>query len=78
MNILDWNSLDPARQAAALERPKLLRDAKLLAEVERIVRRVRKDGDAALLAYAKRFDGVAPAVLCRFPGAESPMRTIGC
>ena len=49
MNILDWNSLDPARQAAALERPKLLRDAKLMTEVERIVRRVRKDGDAALM-----------------------------
>lgn len=63
MNLLDWNTLDPARQAAALERPKLLRDAKLLAEVERIVRRVRKDGDAALLTYAKRFDGVAPAAL---------------
>lgn len=57
MNILDWNRLSAKRRDAALSRPKPLRSGKLFADVQAIIGRVRREGDAALLAYAKKFDG---------------------
>jgi histidinol dehydrogenase len=56
MQILNWNALDTAGRRQALARPRLdsLGDVDALART--IIREVRKDGDAALLAFAERFD----------------------
>lgn len=58
MNILDWTALPAAQREAALSRPRSLRSQALQAGVQTIIARVRRGGDAALRAYARRFDGV--------------------
>jgi histidinol dehydrogenase len=74
MRILDWNSLSRAQQSAALQRPALADAARVSAATRDIVERVRRDGDAALLALTEQFDGVrleALAVTTReFAAAE--------
>jgi histidinol dehydrogenase len=56
MLTLDWNELDAAGRRQALARPRLdsLHDVEQLARS--IIKEVRKDGDAALLRFAERFD----------------------
>jgi histidinol dehydrogenase len=56
MQILDWKDLDSGGRRAALARPRLesLHDIEQLARS--IIREVRRDGDAALLRFAERFD----------------------
>src|SRR5690606_16577757 len=56
MQILEWNSLDAAGKREALARARLdsLHDVEQLAR--NIIKEVRKDGDAALLRFAERFD----------------------
>ncbi|HWL61530.1 MAG TPA: histidinol dehydrogenase [Steroidobacteraceae bacterium] len=56
MQILNWNDLDVAGRRAALARPRLdsLHDVEQLARS--IIKEVRRDGDAALLRFAERFD----------------------
>lgn len=56
MQILDWNSLDAAGRRAALARPQLDAAGDIETLARSIIREVRKDGDAALLAFAERFD----------------------
>jgi histidinol dehydrogenase len=56
MQILDWNSLDAAARRQALDRPRLDAAADVEALARSIIREVRKDGDAALLSFAERFD----------------------
>jgi|ERR1700733_1479408 len=57
MRIVDWNTLDkPARQAA-LARPQLERRAEVARVAGEIIDRVRQDGEAALRAFTRRFDG---------------------
>ena len=58
MRILDWNSLSRAQQCVALQRPALAEAARVDAATRDIVARVRRDGDAALLALTEQFDGV--------------------
>jgi histidinol dehydrogenase len=58
MRVLDWNELDAEGRRAALARPELDARADVLNSVREIVATVRRDGDAALRAYTKRFDGV--------------------
>lgn len=58
MNILNWKALSAKQRAAALSRPRRLSSKKLFAEVRAIIERVRRQGDDALLAYAKQYDGV--------------------
>jgi histidinol dehydrogenase len=58
MRILDWNTLDAAGKRAALARPAQELRADILNSAREIVETVRRDGDAALRAYTKRFDGV--------------------
>lgn len=58
MRILDWNSLSRAQQSAALQRPALADAARVSAATRDIVERVRREGDAALLALTEQFDGV--------------------
>ena len=59
MQILDWSTLDDAARDAALRRPVQQHDEARQAQVRAIVERVRRDGDAALLHYAREFDGIA-------------------
>jgi histidinol dehydrogenase len=59
MNILTWQKLSEAEKQQALARPKQLNNPKLFADVQAIIARVQKNGDKALLAYNKQFDGVS-------------------
>lgn len=66
--ITDWAALEPAARRSLLRRPAQEDDAARTAAVREIVARVRAEGDAALLDYARRFDrveleslGVTPA-----------------
>ena len=59
MKIVDWKSLSEKQRDEALARPRRLRSRKLFGDVQAIIDRVRRQGDAALLAYAKQFDNVA-------------------
>ncbi len=56
MQIFEWSKLDAAGRAQALARPRLESQADIEQLARSIIREVRKDGDAALLAYAARFD----------------------
>jgi histidinol dehydrogenase len=58
MEILDWNSSSSAQRHAALQRPALKDAARVGRAVREIVERVRREGDAALLALTQQFDGV--------------------
>ena len=55
--ILDWAALDDPAREAALRRPALQRSEELTATVARIIAQVRADGDSALRALTRRFDG---------------------
>jgi histidinol dehydrogenase len=57
MRILDWNSSSSAQRSAALQRPALKDAASVEAAVRGIVKRVRREGDAALFALTQQFDG---------------------
>ncbi len=56
MQIFDWSQLDAAGRKQALARPRLESQADIEQLARSIIREVRKEGDAALLAYAARFD----------------------
>jgi histidinol dehydrogenase len=56
--IIDWSTLDEAAQEAALARP-LLDQGALADSVATIIDTVRSQGDAALLDYTQRFDGIS-------------------
>ena len=58
-DVIEWKSLDAAARARALSRPPQTRDAALIADVSRILDQVRNDGDAALRALTRRYDGCA-------------------
>jgi len=58
MRILDWNSSSSAERRAALQRPALQDAARVSAAARDIIERVRREGDAALLALTQQFDGV--------------------
>ena len=57
--INDWSALDETARAALLRRPAQRDAAGLAARAAAIVADVRERGDAALLAYTSKFDGVA-------------------
>ncbi|MBK9253227.1 MAG: histidinol dehydrogenase [Proteobacteria bacterium] len=63
MQILDWNSLDAAGRRQALARPQLDAAGDIETLARSIIREVRRDGDAALLAFAERFDRAKLATL---------------
>jgi histidinol dehydrogenase len=56
-SILQWNALDASERSAALRRPALVRSEELRGTVARIIAQVRADGDSALRALTRRFDG---------------------
>ena len=55
--ILDWAALDELAREATVHRPALQRSEELTATVARIIAQVRADGDSALRALTRRFDG---------------------
>ena len=64
-----WAELDESGRAAALARPEAARREALADEVAAIIAETRRDGDAALLKFAARFDGVDLDAL-RVPPAD--------
>jgi len=63
MQRLDWTRLTEAERAAALARPPATASEERIAAVQRILAQVRADGDGALRALTRRFDGVELAAL---------------
>jgi histidinol dehydrogenase len=64
-----WSELDQAGRLAVLARPEAARRETLSGEVARIIAEVRRDGDAALLRFAQRYEGATLETL-RVPPAE--------
>ncbi|MFY2764593.1 histidinol dehydrogenase [Arenimonas sp. MALMAid1274] len=58
MKRIVWNELDPAQRRACLARPGADGQAEIEAAVRRVFEQVRADGDTALRALTRRFDGV--------------------
>lgn len=58
MKTLEWQSLDAAARRQALARPGRAHDATVDAAVARVIEQVRADGDGAVRALTRRFDGV--------------------
>jgi histidinol dehydrogenase len=58
MKILDWKSLSAQQRRAALARPAQHDATRTTATAQDIIERVRREGDAALLALTEQFDGV--------------------
>ena len=58
LNRLDWNALDAGQREQALRRPAQLTRAATAATVATILDEVRRDGDAAVRACTRRFDGI--------------------
>ncbi len=58
MRIVIWDNLDTKSQQSVLTRPSAVANDRLIHSVDSILKAVRADGDAALRAYTKRFDGV--------------------
>lgn len=63
MQRLDWTRLTEAERRAALARPPATASEERIAAVQRILAQVRADGDGALRALTRRFDGVELAAL---------------
>jgi histidinol dehydrogenase len=63
MKILNWSELDAAAQAQWLARPAQATQPAVQASVARIIEQVRADGDGALRALTRRFDGVEVGAL---------------
>jgi histidinol dehydrogenase len=59
LRILNWSSLSADERRQALRRPVQQDTAALHERVREIVQEVRERGDAALLEFTRRFDGVA-------------------
>ncbi|MBB1388581.1 histidinol dehydrogenase [Shewanella sp. SG44-6] len=58
MQILDWAPLSTEQQRQTLARSPLVGDASVEQGVRNIIEQVNAQGDSALLAYNKKFDGV--------------------
>lgn len=80
MRVVDWTSLPAAERRALLRRPAQDDRAELEAGVRAIVAEVRAHGDAALLRYTERFDGVklvgVAATEAEFAAAETALSAV--
>ena len=63
MRALDWRTLSTAERRTALERPAQRGAARVAREAAAIVAAVRRGGDAVLLDFTERFDGVRQVLL---------------
>lgn len=57
MNSIRWSELDEAARTDALTRPAVKANPATAAQAANIIATVRRDGDAALLRFARDFDG---------------------
>lgn len=57
MKIIDWNTLSAGQQQEVLTRPAVEARGDIARQVEAIIDRVRREGDAALTALAQELDG---------------------
>lgn len=55
---IDWSALDETARTASLARPTRARSTEIADDVARVLAQVRADGDRALHALTRRFDGV--------------------
>ena len=69
MDLLTWKNLSAAHRTAALRRPAQSVQPAVAAAVRAIIAAVRRDGDAALRRFTRKFDGVILRSL-RVPEAE--------
>jgi histidinol dehydrogenase len=58
MQLLDWQGLDDAARRAALARAPSAANEAVVKQAQTIIDSVRRDGDAALRALARQFDGI--------------------
>ncbi|MCX7042389.1 MAG: histidinol dehydrogenase [Gammaproteobacteria bacterium] len=58
MKTLSWNDMDETARAQALQRPVEASNAELESAVALIIEQVRADGDGAVRALTRRFDGI--------------------
>jgi histidinol dehydrogenase len=61
MRILDWQQLDAQGRTAALARPAVAQQPRLLQQAQAIIDAVRAEGEAAVRRCTREFDGVEPA-----------------
>jgi histidinol dehydrogenase len=77
--ILNWSSLSTQERRQALRRPLQQDTAALNERVREIIGEVRERGDAALLEFTRRFDGVALAAIevstAEFAAAETALNS---
>jgi histidinol dehydrogenase len=57
MQILDWQTLDPAARRAALARPRASQDPAVRAQAAAIIAAVRREGDAGVRRLSRELDG---------------------
>ncbi|HDZ3730795.1 TPA: histidinol dehydrogenase [Vibrio harveyi] len=60
MRTVVWQSLSETQQDSILERPAITEGANITAAVSKVITKVRKEGDAALLELTEKFDRVQP------------------
>jgi histidinol dehydrogenase len=58
MKVIDWESVAPEARATLLQRPSAVLAEEVRAAAARVIAQVRADGDTALRALTRRFDGV--------------------
>ena len=58
MKTLSWNDMDDVARARTLQRPVEATNSELETAVARIIEQVRADGDGAIRALTRRFDGI--------------------
>ncbi|HZH43557.1 MAG TPA: histidinol dehydrogenase [Lysobacter sp.] len=79
MRRVDWERLDEDARVVVLRRPAQARREDTARAVEAIIAGVRRNGDAALREYTRRFDGVVPESLAvteqEFRAADATLAT---
>ncbi|WED25577.1 histidinol dehydrogenase [Vibrio sp. DW001] len=61
MKTVVWQSLSESQQDSVLERPAIAEGANITATVQGVIKKVRSEGDKALVELTQKFDGVTPA-----------------
>ena len=68
LTIIEWNALDDAARASALERPAVAQDAEIRTAVARIIEQVQDQGDTAVFALTEKYDAASLDSLAVSPG----------
>jgi histidinol dehydrogenase len=80
MRTILWHSLNAAEQRDVLRRPALRDAARVTADAQRIIERVRQYGDTALLSLTEQFDGARlsqlPVTGAEFDAADRALSAI--